>query len=111
MLFNKFLAVSALSTLAVATPVDLNTRTDGSNCNTGPIQCCETVTTALDPVVGPVLKVLGIVIQDLNIPVALTCSPITILGGGNGGCNAHPVCCENNSYGGLISIGCIAIIL
>ncbi|KAL0572288.1 hypothetical protein V5O48_009670 [Marasmius crinis-equi] len=87
MLFTKFFAVSTLSALAVATPV--KQRTDGGSsgsCNTGPIQCCETVTTALDPVVGPVLKLLGIVIQDLNVPVALTCSPITILGGGNGGC-------------------------
>ena len=75
MLSNKFLALSGVfSTLAVATPVDLATRTDG-DCDSSAIQCCETLTTASDPVVKPILDLLGIVIEDLNLPVAIVCSP------------------------------------
>ncbi|KAK1230281.1 sc3 hydrophobin, partial [Marasmius sp. AFHP31] len=88
MKFTQIFTVSALVTLAVATP------TGGSggsgSCNTGPIQCCNTVTEASDPAVGKVLGLLGIVLQDLNVLVGLTCSPVTVIGGGNGGCSAKP---------------------
>ncbi|KAK1222734.1 hypothetical protein PQX77_014407 [Marasmius sp. AFHP31] len=98
MMFNKLFTLAAFTTLAVATPTGLSARAD---CNTGPIQCCQTVTTAKDPVVSPILALLGIVLQDLNVGVGLTCSPITVIGGGNGGCSANPVCCSDNSHGNL----------
>ncbi|KAK1231450.1 hypothetical protein PQX77_005430 [Marasmius sp. AFHP31] len=107
MKFNKLFAVSSLATLAVATPL----QSRAGSCNTGPIQCCNSVTSAKDPVASLLIGLLGIVLQDVNVLVGLTCSPITVIGGGNGGCNANPVCCENNSHGGLISIGCIPISL
>ncbi|KAK1225924.1 hypothetical protein PQX77_011122 [Marasmius sp. AFHP31] len=112
-MFNKLFTVAALATLAVATPTGGGGGggSGAGNCNTGPIQCCNTVTTAKDPIITPVLALLGIVLQDLNVGVGLTCSPITVIGGNNGGCSAHPVCCSDNSHGGLISIGCIPISL
>ncbi|KAK1218634.1 hypothetical protein PQX77_018675 [Marasmius sp. AFHP31] len=116
--FNKFFALSTLTTLAVATPLVSRTGGGGGgggspsgNCNTGPIQCCNTVTTAKDPVAGLLIGLLNILVQDLNVGVGLTCSPITVLGGGNGGCSANPVCCSDNSHGGLISIGCLPVSL
>ncbi|KAL0574831.1 hypothetical protein V5O48_007129 [Marasmius crinis-equi] len=88
MKFSQLATVSALATLAVATPTGGGGGGGGSsgNCNTGPIQCCNTVTTAKDPVVTPILALIGVVLQDLNVGVGLTCSPITVIGGGNGGC-------------------------
>ncbi|OBZ72136.1 Hydrophobin-1 [Grifola frondosa] len=80
-------------------------------CNTGPIQCCNTVTTADNPLAALLLDLLGIVLGP-DVVVGLTCSPISVIGVGSGSqCSAHPVCCENNSEGGLISIGCIPITL
>ncbi|KAJ8090098.1 hypothetical protein PM082_018678 [Marasmius tenuissimus] len=107
-MFNKLFTLAALTTLAVATPTNLSARAD---CTTGPIQCCNTVTTAKDPVVTPILAAIGVVLQDLNVGVGLTCSPVTVIGGGNGGCNASPVCCTDNSHGTLISIGCVPVSL
>jgi hypothetical protein len=85
------------------------TTTVGSSCNTGPIQCCNSVQQASDSGVGAILGLLGIVLQDLNVLVGLNCSPITVIGGGSAGCTAHPVCCQNNDFHGLINIGCIPI--
>ncbi|KAJ3477110.1 hypothetical protein NLI96_g10691 [Meripilus lineatus] len=82
------------------------------SCNTGPIQCCNQVQAANGG--GPItalLTLLGIVISPLNALVGSDCSPINVIGVGQSQCSATPVCCENNNVGGLISIGCIPIIL
>ncbi|KAI0635574.1 fungal hydrophobin [Trametes polyzona] len=83
----------------------------GGSCSTGPVQCCEKVTTAKDPVAKLLLGLLGIVLGP-DVAVGLTCSPLSIIGIGSGNaCHANTVCCENDSLGGLISIGCIPISL
>ncbi|OBZ72311.1 Hydrophobin-1 [Grifola frondosa] len=83
----------------------------GGSCNTGPIQCCNQTTTADDPVAALLLGLLGIVLG-ADVPVGLQCSPLSVVGVGSGSaCSARPVCCENNSNGSLISIGCIPITL
>ncbi|EAU87424.1 CoH1 [Coprinopsis cinerea okayama7 len=106
----KFLSTVALATLAVAAPAPTDpTPIPPSQCNTGPIQCCNTVTQASNPVAGLLLGLLGIVLQDLNVLVGLTCSPISIIGLPGNSCNAQPVCCQNNNFNGLIAIGCTPI--
>ncbi|ESK90048.1 hydrophobin 1 [Moniliophthora roreri MCA 2997] len=104
----KLIALAVLAALAVATP----TRRGGlpaSSCNTGPIQCCNTVTTAYDPTAAELFKLLGIVIFNPNILVGLTCNPITVIGIGGSECSSSLVCCENNSFGGVVSIGCVPV--
>ncbi|KAF8905913.1 hydrophobin, partial [Mucidula mucida] len=80
-----------------------------SQCNTGDLQCCNALERADSSVVGVLLGLLGVVIQGVEALVGITCSPINILGIGQNECQSHPVCCQNNNVGGLISIGCIPI--
>ncbi|KAF9005092.1 fungal hydrophobin-domain-containing protein [Cyathus striatus] len=80
-----------------------------SQCNTGSIQCCDSVQSASSSAVSSLLGLLGVVIQDLTVLVGITCSPLSIVGIGGNSCTAQPVCCENNSFNGLIAIGCTPI--
>ena len=81
------------------------------------------------------LGLLGVVLEGIDALLGLDCSPITVIGVGTGNeCSATTVCCQDNSVvstsvllngshatgvhspllrtqGGLISIGCIPIIL
>ncbi|TFK96784.1 hydrophobin, partial [Pterulicium gracile] len=80
-----------------------------SKCNNGPIQCCQNTQSSSDPQASQLLALLGLNIQDVNVPIGITCSPITGIGAGSAGCSAAPVCCENNDFQGLIAIGCVPI--
>ncbi|KAK7464765.1 sc3 hydrophobin [Stygiomarasmius scandens] len=103
MQFTRLASIAALATLAVATPV----RRD--ECTTGPIQCCNSVQSADSPAASLLLGLLGVVVQDVTALVGITCSPISVIGVGGNSCSANPVCCENNSFNGIISIGCVPI--
>ncbi|KAJ8455802.1 hypothetical protein ONZ51_g12329 [Trametes cubensis] len=132
MMFSRltpFVSVASLAVLAAATPnqkrwdtstptvtvtvtAPASTSTEpASSCSTGPIQCCNSVQSASAPGIGALLGLLGIVLQSLDVLVGLDCSPISVIGVGGGECNANAVCCENNNVGGLISIGCVPVIL
>ncbi|KAH9940192.1 uncharacterized protein BXZ73DRAFT_36058, partial [Epithele typhae] len=54
-------------------------------CSTGTLQCCDTIENASDPAAAVILKSIGVVVQDVDALVGLTCSPITIVGVGTGG--------------------------
>ncbi|KAL0564383.1 hypothetical protein V5O48_017664 [Marasmius crinis-equi] len=97
MLFNKFFALSAMTTLAAATAAVK--RTGGGEAGCPGIQCCESTAKASDPSAVAVLTLLGIVVNDVNALVGLNCSPITVIGGGNGACSGTKVYCEDNSHG------------
>jgi len=78
-----------------------------SQCNTGPVQCCNSVQQSNSIAATGILALLGVVLQGVTVPVGLTCDPISAAGIGSGAtCNAEPVCCENNNFNGLISLGC-----
>ncbi|KIK53758.1 hypothetical protein GYMLUDRAFT_178516 [Collybiopsis luxurians FD-317 M1] len=108
MQFKLAFVTAALAALVAATPAPRGE--PASSCTTGPVQCCNTVTKASDPAAESVLGLLGIVLQNTNVVVGLTCNPITVIGiTGNGDCSAQAVCCQDNSHGGLISIGCVPV--
>ncbi|KAH7230863.1 hypothetical protein B0J15DRAFT_506090 [Fusarium solani] len=69
------------------------------------LQCCQSVGTQSNAVIGLILSLLGIVVRDPNILLGVTCSSIT----NAVSCPATPVCCNDNSHGGLISIGCTRV--
>ncbi|CAA7260093.1 unnamed protein product [Cyclocybe aegerita] len=89
-----------LAALAAATPVQR------AECTTGPVQCCNSVQSANDPAAAALLGLLGIVVQDVTVQVGLTCTPITVIGGADNSCSAQTVCCENNTYDGVVALGC-----
>ncbi|KAF5388996.1 hypothetical protein D9757_005124 [Collybiopsis confluens] len=101
MQFKLAMFTAALATLAAATPTPRDT------CSTGAMQCCNSLTTANDPAAASIIHSLGVVVQDVNAGVGLQCSPV--IGLGSGGCKAQAVCCQNNSHGTLISIGCVPV--
>ncbi|KAI5121527.1 hypothetical protein M0805_002587 [Coniferiporia weirii] len=116
---NSFIRVlfflCALFAVATASPKPSKTTSSSaptptpSQCNTGPIQCCQSVEPATSSVVTTLLALLGIVLEDLDVNVGLTCSPLSIIGIGGDTCDASPVCCENNTFNGIIAIGCSPI--
>ncbi|EIW61046.1 fungal hydrophobin [Trametes versicolor FP-101664 SS1] len=113
-MFSRAIALTfaALPLLAVATPLEARNDAPASSCSTGALQCCESTTTAGSKSAAAILGLLGVVVQDVTAIVGLSCSPITVVGVGAGSsCSADTVCCEDNSFGGLISIGCLPVSL
>ncbi|KAJ8487015.1 hypothetical protein ONZ51_g4462 [Trametes cubensis] len=102
-----------------------------SSCSTGPIQCCNSVSQvnaperfysmlcgtdyripqATDPVTSTLLGLLGVVVEGIDAIIGVQCSPISVVGIGNNQCSSNAVCCQNNNVGGLLSIGCLPVIL
>ncbi|THH00155.1 hypothetical protein EW026_g2334 [Hermanssonia centrifuga] len=110
----------ALGVLGVATPNPENAKRWGApassvasarQSNTGALECCQSVQSSSTQQVKLILGLLGIVLQGPSVLVGLTCSPISVVGPGAGQCNASPVFCNDNSHGGLISIGCVPVTL
>ncbi|KAI0674333.1 fungal hydrophobin-domain-containing protein [Trametes maxima] len=84
----------------------------GSSCSTGPVQCCNSVTESNTASGNFLLGLLGIVLGDITGLIGLNCSPLSVVGVGSGNaCSSNAVCCTNNNVGGLISIGCLPVIL
>ncbi|KAJ3512141.1 hypothetical protein NLJ89_g3696 [Agrocybe chaxingu] len=122
MQFRTALVPLALTALAAATETvtvtsivpPLPTPLPASQCNTGPVQCCNSVGAAnagglFGLLLGPVLNILGLSIDPINAIVGLTCNPISVIGIGGNSCSAQPVCCQNNTFNGLIAIGCTPV--
>ncbi|THH13561.1 hypothetical protein EW146_g6672 [Bondarzewia mesenterica] len=82
---------------------------DAGQCNSGPVQCCNSLTQTSDPSIANILGGLNIPIQGIDIPVGLTCNPINVIGIGGTNCASQPVCCENNSFSGVVALGCTPI--
>ncbi|EEB89372.1 hypothetical protein MPER_12538 [Moniliophthora perniciosa FA553] len=98
----------ALTVLAAATCT--TTTVTATACNTGPVQCCNSVQSATAPSVLSLLGLLGIVLSNLNVLVRLNCSPITVGDIGGNSCNAQTVCCQHNEFNGhLFAIGCVPV--
>ncbi|KIJ48514.1 hypothetical protein M422DRAFT_247861 [Sphaerobolus stellatus SS14] len=109
---TTFFALSA-AILAAATPMPNSPAPIPiSQCNTGDAQCCNSVSSASNPSTAALLGLLGIVVQSVTAIVGLGCTPITVIGAGQGAnCAQQPVCCTNNNFNGLVNVGCTPISL
>ncbi|KAF9007481.1 fungal hydrophobin-domain-containing protein [Cyathus striatus] len=96
--------VSALAVAAAALP-----QTTVSQCNTGDLQCCQSVQSSSNPSVASLLGLLGAVVQGAAVQVGLTCSPISVIGVGGNSCTAQPVCCTGNNFNGVVALGCTPV--
>ncbi|THV02187.1 fungal hydrophobin [Dendrothele bispora CBS 962.96] len=99
----KLVVLSALATLAAATG------TPASQCNTGPVQCCDSVQSASEPSVATLLGLLGVAVQSVTGQVGVTCTPISVIGVGGNSCSAQPVCCQDNNFNGVVALGCTPV--
>ncbi|KAJ7312312.1 fungal hydrophobin [Mycena albidolilacea] len=103
-MFSKVSVVvaSVLITLAAAIPNTIPVTPPTSD------QCCGSVVDSSSTSAGAVLSALGIDLGGINVPVGLSCSPITVVGNNCGGvttrCDAPEI-----EWGGLIAINCIPI--
>ncbi|KAF6756253.1 hydrophobin-251 [Ephemerocybe angulata] len=102
----------ALASVAVAVPTGgpiLPPPIPASQCNTGPVQCCNSVQSAGDPSLAALFALLGISVTDVNAIVGLTCTPISVIALPGNSCSAQPVCCTNNTFNGVVALGCTPV--
>ncbi|KAF8217917.1 hypothetical protein K438DRAFT_1952780 [Mycena galopus ATCC 62051] len=104
-MFSKLSVVvaSVLITLAAAIP---NTTPPVTTPTSN--QCCNSVVPSSSTAASAVAALLGLDLTGLDVPVGLSCSPITV--GGNN-CGSTSVTCDtpDQGWGGLIAINCIPI--
>ncbi|KAK0447421.1 fungal hydrophobin [Desarmillaria tabescens] len=128
-LVTLFYVFTTLTLLAAATPLGSNPTTTtqtvtttvtasgatttvtelASSCDSANLQCCNSVQSGNSNAVGMLLGLLGVVLSDVTALVGISCTPITIVGVGSTGCNQQTVCCQNNTFNGIIAIGCVPI--
>ncbi|KAJ7241057.1 hypothetical protein B0H12DRAFT_1134087 [Mycena haematopus] len=71
-------------------------------------QCCASVVSSTSSAASAVAALVGLDLTGLDVPVGLSCSPITV--GGNN-CGSTTVTCDapEKEWGGLIAINCLPI--
>ncbi|KAJ7453292.1 hydrophobin 2 [Mycena galericulata] len=104
-MFSKLSVVvtSVIITLAAATP---NTTPPVTPPTSN--QCCNSVVSSSSTAASAVAALLGLDLTGLDVPVGLSCSPITVAGDN---CGSTSVTCDapEKEWGGLIAINCIPI--
>ncbi|KAF5315365.1 hypothetical protein D9619_007110 [Psilocybe cf. subviscida] len=108
--FTTLIAAATLAA-ATATPIKRFGGSDGpkDQCNTGSLLCCNTVQPASSQQASNLLGLLGVVVGDLTTKIGITCSPVQAIGIGSNSCAIQPVCCKDNSFSGVIAVGCTPI--
>ncbi|KAM5537119.1 hypothetical protein V8D89_009265 [Ganoderma adspersum] len=99
-----------LVTLSIALLAAAAPQGNDSPCSVGSLQCCQSTETAGSPTGTLLMTLLGIVAPDSAAVLGVNCSPISGIGIGGNACSAHAVCCQDNSVGTLISVGCVPMI-
>ncbi|KIJ15947.1 fungal hydrophobin [Paxillus involutus ATCC 200175] len=98
------------SLLWIASVVALATADGHSQCTTGQIVCCNSLTSA--DAVPDLFSVTGLLATQAGLlgNVGVRCSTLTVIGEGKS-CIAsqQPLCCTDNNYNGLFSLGCSPI--
>ncbi|KAF8884852.1 fungal hydrophobin-domain-containing protein, partial [Infundibulicybe gibba] len=106
------IAMIPLLAAATAVPRTTTPTTPASQCNTGGLQCCNSSQESSNADLGltSLLGLLGVVVGALTWSSGgVTCSPISAIGLGGNSCSAQPVCCSNNSFNGIVALGCTPV--
>ncbi|KAK7046791.1 hydrophobin 2 [Favolaschia claudopus] len=100
----SIVVASVLITLAAAIP---NSPPPPVTTPSSP-QCCDSVVPSTSAAASAVAALVGLDLTGLNVPVGLSCSPITVVGNN---CGSTTVTCDapDKEWGGLIAINCIPI--
>ncbi|KAF4584560.1 hypothetical protein EYR40_004559 [Pleurotus pulmonarius] len=106
-MFAQTFIITALAAFAVASP--LQARTGDNKCNTGPVQCCNSVQKSDSAEVKKLASLLALDIEGVVGEVGLHCSPVLAVVGGAPTCSGQTVCCDNAHFNGLVNVGCSPI--
>ncbi|RXW17023.1 hypothetical protein EST38_g8832 [Candolleomyces aberdarensis] len=113
MKFARFFSIAVTTSLSLSATAVPHGGSHSGQCNGGSTVCCNDVQLpeAIDVRVNALLGLLGIKIGGLKGLVGSGCSAINlpILGSGSE-CSPHQqLCCQNNFYNGLVTVGCTPI--
>ncbi|KAF5320999.1 hypothetical protein D9619_001640 [Psilocybe cf. subviscida] len=97
----------ALPIFAAATAVDVSARQN--SCSGGQINCCNSTQQSTAANLATLSGLLGISLPNLGGLIGLNCTFIGFLNLLGQQCATQQVCCTNNSFNGLIALGCTAI--
>ncbi|KAI1796996.1 fungal hydrophobin [Ganoderma leucocontextum] len=99
------LTFAILPVLGLGGVPSLAARDEPCDGGAGTLLCCDTIVTADDPTLSPILNSLGIAPGSLDGLVGVTCKPIDTIDG-NQSCAAKRACCTDNSFNGVIALQC-----
>ncbi|KAF8187169.1 type 1 hydrophobin [Pholiota molesta] len=107
-MFSKlaFFTVASMAIFAAAAP------SGGmeNSCNTGPVQCCNSMQSASTPGMSSLIALLGASLSGFTGQVGLNCSPLGVAAiSGGSSCTSQPVCCDGNNFNGAVVLGCSPI--
>ncbi|KAH0840189.1 hydrophobin [Lanmaoa asiatica] len=107
-MFSEPVVATTLLALAAATAAQI----PATQCPIGDLQCCQSISSAITPPIATMLGMLGIDASDVTFPIGVLCSPIAVVGADSGSiCDYDPACCNDNSYSGMLALGCNPAIL
>nr|AAL57034.1 hydrophobin [Pleurotus ostreatus] len=102
-----FTTVSRYRDTQAPIPTGQTNQPTTNQCNTGPVQCCDTTQSASDPINIPGMGLVHV--SNANGLVAFgNCSPLV---SGGSKCNNQAVCCNGTEFNGLVNVGCTNVSL
>ncbi|EIW79529.1 fungal hydrophobin [Coniophora puteana RWD-64-598 SS2] len=99
---------SAFAALAFAAVVVAGGSGEGQ-CNTGDQFCCNKVSSSSDESAVKEAALLGAVVKGITGDIGFGCTPVGVLSSGGSQCSSAPVCCTDNTFKGLVNLGCSPI--
>ncbi|KAJ7673480.1 hypothetical protein B0H17DRAFT_1140942 [Mycena rosella] len=108
-LSRTFVVASLIAGALAAPQVSARGGSPSPTCtaNTGTLQCCDTTEATSNPVLQVLLGLLGIQVPGVlqNLLVGVSCS-VQVVGGS---CASQSACCVDNTFNGLVNLGCTNI--
>ncbi|KAG7440192.1 fungal hydrophobin [Guyanagaster necrorhizus] len=101
-----FACLSAFTLLALPLFATTTIFPQQDTCASGTAVCCNSPSFSI---VQTLLGLLEIIFGSVTGNIGLICNLITVIGVGDTNCSNQAVCYENNSFNGIVALGCISI--